>query len=68
MYYEDGIIKGRSEVERRQKYIVKLIAKLTNDHVVIKRYFSVCITRHKTGTNSTLLHEGRQRRIKSSIL
>jgi serine/threonine protein kinase len=38
-YYEEGIIKGRSEVERRDKYIVKLIAKLTEDHVVTKMVF-----------------------------
>ena len=38
-YYEDGIIKGRSEVERREKYIAKLIAKLTKDHVVTKMIF-----------------------------
>jgi serine/threonine protein kinase len=35
-YYEDGIIKGRSEVERRKKYIAKLNTKLTKDHVVTK--------------------------------
>ena len=35
-YFEDGIIKGRSEVERRQKYMAKLNAKLTKDHVVTK--------------------------------
>ena len=35
-YYEGGTIKGRTEVERREKYIVKLNAKLTEDHVVTK--------------------------------
>jgi serine/threonine protein kinase len=35
-YYEDGTIKARSEVERRENYILKLIAKLTEDHVVTK--------------------------------
>ena len=38
-YYEDGIIKGRSEVERRERYITKLVAKLTKDHVVTKMVF-----------------------------
>ena len=38
-YYEDGIIKGRSEVERRQKYLAKLNAKLTKDHVVTKMIY-----------------------------
>lgn len=38
-YYEGGVIKGRSEVERREKYVVKLIAKLTNEHVVTKLIF-----------------------------
>ena len=35
-YDEKGIFKGRNEVERREKYIKKLIAKLTKDHVVTK--------------------------------
>ena len=35
-YDENSILKGRSEVERRQKYIMKLITKLTKDHVVTK--------------------------------
>ena len=36
VYYEKGILKGRNEVERREKYIKKLDAKLTKDHVVTK--------------------------------
>ena len=38
-YYEDGNIKLRNEVERRQKYIAKLNAKLTKDHVVTKMIY-----------------------------
>ena len=38
-YYEDGKIKGRSEVERRQKYLAKLNTMLTKDHVVTKMIY-----------------------------
>lgn len=35
-YYSEKKIKARTEVERREKYIKKLIAKLTHEHVVTK--------------------------------
>ena len=38
-YNENGDFKGRNEVERRGKYIKKLVAKLTKDHVVTKMIF-----------------------------
>ena len=37
IFYDDkGHLKGRTEVERREKYIMKLIAKLTEGHRVTK--------------------------------
>ena len=35
-YDEKGVLRARNEVGRREKYIEKLVAKLTNNHVVTK--------------------------------